>query len=163
MLAVPSLPLECPLDCPVWNQYPMGTQEIPFVLLPRNYLKVQQVRQHQPPLWERTDRKSPLEPSVMDSCKLTGTQNPQVVKETTERQAAGPNLLNLPLEFQFLWFTQLPEASLCPNGCDCPTAQPWSSLVWGWSSPGGVSPCCCSLGSAIWKGGSCSGTGWKMW
>lgn len=73
----------------------------------------------------------------MDSCKLPGTQNPQLVKETTEKRAAVPKLLNLPLEFQFLWLKQLPETSLCPNGCDCPTAQPWSSLVWGWSSPGG--------------------------
>lgn len=72
----------------------------------------------------------------MDSCKLTGTQNPQVVKEAAEKQAADPKLLNLPLEFQLLWLKQLPEASLRPNGCDCPTAQPWSSLVRGWSSPG---------------------------
>lgn len=70
----------------------------------------------------------------MDSCKLPGTQNPQLVKETTEKWAAVPKLLNLPLEFQFLWLKQLPETSLCPNGCDCPTAQPWSSLVWGWST-----------------------------
>lgn len=39
--------------CPGWNQYPVGTQDIPLVLPPRNYLKVQQVRQHQPPLWEK--------------------------------------------------------------------------------------------------------------
>lgn len=58
-----------------------------------------------------------------------------MVKETTEEQAADPELLNLPLQLQFLWL-KLPVTSLCPNGCDCPTAQPWSSLVWGWSSPG---------------------------
>lgn len=108
---------------------PLGTQDIPLALPPRNYLKVQQVRQHQPPLWEKDQWQ---EPFGANSCELTGTQNPQVLKEATEKQAADPKLLNLPLQFQSLWLKQLPEASLCPK------AQPWSSLVWGWSSPGGA-------------------------
>lgn len=58
-----------------------------------------------------------------------------MLKEATEKQAADPKPQNLPLEFQFLWLQQPPEAFLCPNGCGCPMPQAWSSLVWGWSSP----------------------------
>lgn len=55
-----------------------------------------------------------------------------MLKEAPEKEAADPKLPNLPLEFQSLWLKQLPEASVCPK------AQPWSSLVWGWSSPRGA-------------------------
>lgn len=62
-----------------------------------------------------------------------------MVKEVTEEQAAGPKLLHLPSEFQFLWLKQLPEASLCPK------AQPWSSLVWGWCPCWMLQPWLCYL------------------
>lgn len=43
-----------------------------------------------------------------------------MVKEATEEQAADPKALNLPLEFQFLWLRQPPEASLCPMAAAAP-------------------------------------------